>query len=164
MRGLWLSAGDAGTRPVREDWSYLQRAGGSGLLSLSEMAIRCLIVDDSPQFGQLAHELLGEEGIDILGVAADAEEAERLARHLRPDLALVDIDLGGDSGLAVARRLRGNRGTALAAAVILISTHAEDEFAELIEASLADGFLAKSELSAEAIRELLGRSEQALGS
>jgi CheY-like chemotaxis protein len=81
----------------------------------------------------------------------------RLARELRPDLALVDIDLGEDNGLAVARRLRGEGYGGLADAVILISTHAQAEFAELIEASPAVGFLAKAELSAEAIEGLLGR-------
>ena len=53
-----------------------------------------------------------------------ASEAMRLARELRPDLALVDIDLGGESGLDVACRLRADEPGALADAVILISTHA----------------------------------------
>jgi CheY-like chemotaxis protein len=119
------------------------------------MATTCLIVDDSSQFRQAAAELLQEEGINVLGLAAGAEEAVRLARDLRPDLALVDIDLGAESGLAVAHRLRGNGDGQLAGAVILISTHAGEEFAELIDASPAVGFLAKSELSAEAIQALL---------
>ena len=121
------------------------------------MATKCLIVDDSPQFRQAAAELLEEEGIDVLGLAAGADEALRLARDLRPDLALVDIDLGGESGLSVARRLCGNGEGALAGAVILISTHAEEQFAELIETSPAVGFIAKAELSAEAIHALLQR-------
>ena len=121
------------------------------------MAIRCLIVDDSPRFAQTALEVLEEDGIDVLGVAAGGEEAVRLARELRPDLALVDIDLGAENGLDVARRLRADEHGALAGAVILISTHAEEEFAELIAASPAVGFLAKAELSADAIEALLGR-------
>jgi CheY-like chemotaxis protein len=125
------------------------------------MAIRCLIVDDSPHFAQVAVELLEEEGIDVLGIAAGGEEAVRLARDLRPDLALVDIDLGGDNGLTVAGRLCGTEHRGLVEAVILISTHAEEEFAELIAASPAVGFLAKSELSADAIKALLCRSEHA---
>jgi DNA-binding NarL/FixJ family response regulator len=124
------------------------------------MAIRCLIVDDSPQFGQAARELLEEEGIRVLGLAAGGEEAARLARDLRPDLALVDIDLGEESGLAVARRLCAERDGALVGAVILISTHAEEEFSELIAASPAVGFLAKSQLSADAIEMLLSRPQE----
>jgi CheY-like chemotaxis protein len=124
------------------------------------MAIRCLIVDDNQRFAQTASEILKEDGIDVLAVASGSREAVRLARELRPDLALVDIDLGGESGLDVARRLRADDGGALADAVILISTHAHEEFAELIAASPAIGFLAKAELSAEAIEALLGQPGQ----
>jgi CheY-like chemotaxis protein len=124
------------------------------------MAIRCLIVDDNPGFAQTASDILQEDGIDVLGVAADGQEAVRLARELQPDLALVDIDLGGESGLGVASRLRADEPAGLAQAVILISTHAQEEFAELIAASPAVGFIAKAELSADAIEALLTRSGQ----
>lgn len=124
------------------------------------MAIRCLIVDDNPGFARTASEILQEDGIDVLGVAADGQEAVRLARELHPDLALVDIDLGGESGLGVASRLRADEPAGLARAVILISTHAQEEFAELIAASPAVGFIAKAELSADAIEALLTRSGQ----
>jgi CheY-like chemotaxis protein len=124
------------------------------------MAIRCLIVDDNPGFARTASEILQEDGIDVLGVAADGREAVRLARELHPDLVLVDIDLGGESGLGVASRLRADEPAGLDRAVILISTHAQEEFAELIAASPAVGFIAKAELSADAIEALLTRSGQ----
>jgi DNA-binding NarL/FixJ family response regulator len=126
------------------------------------MAIRCLIVDDSPWFAAEAGNLLEEEGIRVVGVATGGDEAVRLARDLRPDLALVDIDLGGESGLDVARRLCGEEGGSVVGAVILVSTHSEDEFTELIAASPAVGFLAKSELSADGIEALLGRYGQSV--
>ncbi len=121
------------------------------------MAIRCLIVDDNQRFAQAAREVLQEDGIDVLAVASGGYEAVRLARELRPDLALVDIDLDGESGLDVASRLRADQPAALADAVILISTHAQEEFAELIAASPAAGFIAKADLSADAIEALLTR-------
>ena len=121
------------------------------------MAIRCLIVDDNPRFAQTAREVLREDGIDVVAVASGSYEALRLARELRPDLALVDIDLGGESGLDVACRLRADEPRVLADAVILISTHAREEFAELIAASPAVGFIAKADLSADAIEALLSR-------
>ncbi len=121
------------------------------------MAIRCLIVDDNPRFAHTAQEVLQEDGIDVVAIASGSHEAVRLARELRPDLALVDIDLGGESGLDVACRLRADEPGALANAVILISTHAQEDFAELIAASPAVGFIAKAELSADAIEALLAR-------
>ena len=121
------------------------------------MAIRCLIVDDNPRFAQTAREVLREDGIDVVAVASGSYDAVRLARELRPDLALVDIDLGGESGLDVACRLRAGEPSVLADAVILISTHAREEFAELIAASPAVGFIAKADLSADAIEALLSR-------
>jgi two-component system, NarL family, nitrate/nitrite response regulator NarL len=119
------------------------------------MAIRCLIVDDSPRFAQAATELLMDEGVDVVGWAASGDEAVGLARELRPDLALVDIELGAESGLEVAGRVCAADDGALVPAVILISTHAREEFAELIALSPALGFLAKSDLSADAITALL---------
>jgi len=120
---------------------------------LDRVPLRCLIVDDSPDFVRAARALLEQQGIDVVGVAASAEEAVQRAEEVRPNVTLVDIDLDGDSGFAVARTLKvkGDAGGQL----IMVSTHAEDEFAELIEASPAIGFVAKSELSAGAIRALL---------
>jgi hypothetical protein len=69
---------------------------------------------------------------------------------------------GGESGLELARRLSGQAGPA---PVILISTHAEQDYVELIAFSPAVGFLPKTALSAGAIRELLaGRGDGASSS
>ena len=119
------------------------------------MSLRCLIVDDNPRFGEEARSLLEHEGVSVVGVAASGDEAVVLAEALRPDLALVDITLGEESGFDVARRLvdapNGER-----PAVIFISAYDEREFSARIEASPALGFIAKATLSAERIRELLG--------
>ena len=115
--------------------------------------MRCLIVDDSPEFLDAARRLLQNEGIDVAGVASRGAEALGLAESLRPDVTLVDIGLGGEDGFEVARQLAERDGHA-AGKVILISTHSREEFAELIEASPAIGFISKSALSAEAIRRL----------
>jgi DNA-binding NarL/FixJ family response regulator len=124
--------------------------------NLERVVLRCLIVDDNPEFLQAARTLLELQGINVIGTAASAGEAVRRAEEDRPDLTLVDIDLDGDSGFAVARALKAEGRTA-GGQLIMISTHAEDEFVELIEASPAIGFVAKSDLSAEAIQALLAR-------
>jgi DNA-binding NarL/FixJ family response regulator len=96
----------------------------------------------------------------VAGVASDSAEALRQARALRPDVILVDIGLGDESGFDLARLLAQDRQDNLGgnAEVILISARAEIDYAELIAESPAAGFLAKSELSARAIDRLLGRS------
>jgi DNA-binding NarL/FixJ family response regulator len=114
--------------------------------------MRCLIVDDSRPFLDAARGLLQRQGINVIGVASTSAEALQRVQELRPDVTLLDIDLGGESGLELAQRLSDQEGPA---PVILISTHAEQDYAELIAASPAIGFLPKTALSADAIRDLL---------
>ncbi len=120
------------------------------------MTLRCLIVDDSPRFLDAARGLLERQGITVVGVASTSAEAIRFAEELRPDVTLLDIDLGGQSGFEIARRLQ-RAATLAPARVILTSTHAEQDYADLIAASPAIGFLPKSALSGSAIRDLLDR-------
>jgi DNA-binding NarL/FixJ family response regulator len=118
------------------------------------MAFRLLIVDDSRAFLEAACVLLEREGVDVVGIASTTAEALSREAQLRPEVALVDITLGEESGFELARRLREND-PAGRLKVIMVSTHAETDFADLIAESPAIGFLPKSELSAEAIRRLL---------
>jgi DNA-binding NarL/FixJ family response regulator len=116
--------------------------------------LRCLIVDDSPRFLDAARGLLEREGVTVVGVASTGAEALRCAGALRPDVTLLDIDLGGESGFGLAIRLHREAGLP-PSRMILISTHAEEDYADLIAASPVAGFLSKSALSAGAIRDLL---------
>jgi CheY-like chemotaxis protein len=127
------------------------------------MTVRCLIVDDSVHFLRAARVLLEREGL-IVDVASTGAEALRRVKELRPHVVLVDIDLGGESGFEVARLLNQHTNTTpsppFETSTILVSTHAEEEFEELITASPAIGFLAKSSLSKRAIDDLLtGRGD-----
>jgi CheY-like chemotaxis protein len=120
------------------------------------VSIQCLLVDDSDAFLEVASALLRREGMTVAGVASNSAEAIRQARALQPDVILVDIGLGDESGLDLALVLAqdaevGNAG------VILISARAESDYGGLIADSPAAGFLVKSELSAQAIVRVLGR-------
>jgi DNA-binding NarL/FixJ family response regulator len=119
------------------------------------MPLRCLIVDDNANFREEMRGLLVEQGLDVVGGAGSAAEATRQIAELRPDVALIDIDLGGESGFELARRLGEDPGRAAVPHLILISTHDEGEYADLIGASSAIGFLAKVDLSAATIRRTL---------
>jgi CheY-like chemotaxis protein len=127
------------------------------------MPIRLLIVDDNAHFLEAARRLLEREGMTVVGVASTALDALRRAEELRPDVTLVDIELGQESGFDLARRLteRLTEGTgSQPPPVILISAYPEQDLADLIEASPALGFLPKSGLSGRAIVELVGRTEK----
>jgi len=118
------------------------------------MTLRCVIVDDSPDVLRAASELLGGQGMAVVGVAATGDEAVSLMEELEPDVMLVNVVLGSESGFDLVRRLVQSVDTA-ARRTILISTHDGADFANLIAGSPAIGFLAKSDLSATAIRRLL---------
>jgi DNA-binding NarL/FixJ family response regulator len=122
------------------------------------MSMRAVIVDDNASFLEASRRTLERQGITVTGVARTITEALQRAEELEPDLILVDIDLGGQSGFELIRRLTDAAGAAVK--VIMISTHREDDFADLVSESPAVGFLSKSELSARAIEELL-RSDSA---
>jgi DNA-binding NarL/FixJ family response regulator len=120
--------------------------------------IRVLIVDDSRSYLDAACALLEREGLEVVGVASTSAAALQQARALEPDVVLVDISLGEESGFELARRLAENDPDDQAA-LVLISTRAEADFEDLIAESPAVGFLAKADLSADALRAILdGRS------
>ena len=121
------------------------------------MTLRSLLVDDSPRFVAAARELLEREGIEVVGIASTIDDALRLTGALRPDLCIVDIDLGDESGFDLARRLAEPGGRQQR--VLLISAYPERDFTDMIADSPALGFLPKPELSAERIRAMLATGE-----
>jgi DNA-binding NarL/FixJ family response regulator len=121
------------------------------------MSQECLIVDDNAAFLQAARGLLERQGMAVIGVANSAAEGLARAAELKPQVILIDIELGADSGFALAREL-AQVAAEPAAHLILISTHPEEDFADLIAESPVRGFIAKSQLSGPAIRRILGDS------
>jgi CheY-like chemotaxis protein len=114
---------------------------------------RALLVDDNVEFLGVARRFLERDGLEVVAVASTGEQAIRLAEQLRPEVVLVDINLGGESGFDVCRQLNDDAG--VESTLILISTHAEEDFADLVAQSPALGFLSKSRLSAAAVCDLL---------
>ena len=117
------------------------------------MPLRCIIIDDYESFLKVAKAKLELQGMAVVGVATSGIEALRQARELSPDVALVDISLGPESGFDVAREISPHVGS-----VIMISSsdrYAEDDYAQLIASNPAVGFLSKATLSAEAISQLV---------
>src|SRR3954451_9099300 len=121
------------------------------------MALRCVIVDDNLGFLHAARLVLEQGGLQVVGVATCRDEALRAGVEVRPDVSLLDIDLGGESGFDVARRLADDRDSG-PGKLILISTHSEEDLVDLIKESPAIGFLGKPSLSATTIKGLLETS------
>jgi DNA-binding NarL/FixJ family response regulator len=115
--------------------------------------LRCVIVDDDEAFVKATHAVLERDGVTVAGTASSCAEAVERAEALRPDVVLIDIRLGQESGFDVASRLAENRH---APALIMISTHAGVDYADLIAESPVAGFLPKVQLSGAAIRRILG--------
>ena len=116
--------------------------------------LRVLIVDDSRHFLDAAREVLQGEGLTVVGCASASAGALQLTHELKPDVVLVDVDLGEESGFDLAERFA----TTAKVRIVMISVYSEAELADLLVASPAAGFIAKSELSATAIRKVLGRA------
>jgi two-component system, NarL family, nitrate/nitrite response regulator NarL len=114
--------------------------------------LRCLIVDDSEEFLASASRLLGAQGMFVVGCATTGDSALRLAGDLRPDVALVDVELGDEDGIVLSHELVAR---APATRVVLISSYNGDDLGESISESPAAGFLPKAELGVAAIAELL---------
>ena len=117
--------------------------------------VRCLIVDDSAGFRDAASAMLRRAGIDVVGLASNSAEALACYEDSHPDVALVDVNLGGEDGFELAEEL-DRASTPNSLAVILVSSYAESDFADMIDASPAVGFLQKLSLTPDAIRDLAG--------
>jgi DNA-binding NarL/FixJ family response regulator len=120
--------------------------------------MRLLIVDDSTHFLAAARDLLEREGMTVVAVASTIAEALRLADELEPDVTLVDVDLGDESGLDLARQLAAVTRRA-PSTVILISASPEQDLVDLLDESPAIGFVSKSDLSGRAIAGLVANEQ-----
>ena len=122
------------------------------------MPLRILLVDDSEKFLRVATAGLSRNGLEVVGTATSSLTALEHVASLRPDAVLVDIGLGDESGFDLVRQIV-DAFPYLSARVVLISTRAEDDYGELVDASPAVGFISKSELSANAVHELISVSD-----
>jgi CheY-like chemotaxis protein len=122
------------------------------------VSLRCLIVDDNSHFRAAVSDLLEREGV-VVRVASSSAEALAMAEQFHPDVTLVDIELGEESGLDLARQLAAAPG-AQHSSVILCSVLSEQDVADLAADSPAVAYLPKSDLSATAIYEILASTDR----
>jgi len=124
-------------------------------MTLPVKPLRCVIIDDSPEFIVAATNTLERTGIKVVGVTMNCRGALRCIEAVKPDITLIDIDLGPECGFDVAEQLYECARAAEQSALIMMSAHDIEDFADMFAASPAVGFIAKNLLSAQAIYALL---------
>jgi len=104
---------------------------------------RILIVDDHPLFREGLRQMIDRNPeLSVCGEAADAEEALKLVPELKPDLALVDISLGGSNGIDLIKTLKGKYDDL---PILVVSMHDESLYAERALRAGAMGYVMKHE-------------------
>lgn len=111
-----------------------------------------LIVDDHEAFRASAAALLEAEGFTVVGEAADGEAAIAQTERLRPEIVLLDIQLPGRDGFAVAERLGAVPDPPR---VVLISSREASAYGPRLPVASARGFITKRELSGRALAALV---------
>jgi DNA-binding NarL/FixJ family response regulator len=111
-----------------------------------------VIVDDHPGFRSSARALLEAAGFEVVGEAADGESALAAVDRLHPRIVLLDVQLPGIDGFAVAERLARAGDPP---AVVLVSTRDVSSYRRRLARSPVRGFISKSELSGNALSALV---------
>lgn len=112
-----------------------------------------LIVDDHPSFREAAAALLEADGFEVVGAAGDGPAAMTAVARLRPQIVLLDVQLPGNDGFAVAEELAALPDRP---AVVLISSRDPAAYAGRIAGAPVLGFIAKRDLSGPAVSALVG--------
>jgi DNA-binding NarL/FixJ family response regulator len=110
------------------------------------------VVDDHPSFRECARACLQEEGFDVVGEAGDGATALEAVRRLRPDILILDVQLPDMSGFEVTAELARD---GQLPDIVLVSSRDAADYGPLIEQSGARGFIAKADLTAQAVTHLL---------
>lgn len=100
---------------------------------------------------RMAHLINKDLGMTVCGETDNIARAVDIIRTERPDIAIVDISLRGSSGLELLKDIRAQ---GLEVAVLVLSMHAEELYAERALRAGAKGYIMKSEASSEVIEAI----------
>ena len=107
--------------------------------------IRVMLVDDHPIVRSgLTVMIDDEDDLRVVGEAGDARAAVHGVLELQPDVVVLDLSLGGESGLTVLKRLRESD---FKGGVLVMSMHEEGLYAERAVRLGANGYIMKQEAS-----------------
>jgi DNA-binding NarL/FixJ family response regulator len=116
---------------------------------MSDSMTRIAVVDDHPLFRERLCQLINNEpDMEVCGEAESAEQALRLVRSARPDLAVVDIALKASSGLELIRSVKA---LSIGVPVLVLSMHEQSVYADRALRAGASGYITKSQEAAEVL-------------
>jgi DNA-binding NarL/FixJ family response regulator len=127
-------------------------ASDGGSPEAARQPVRVVIADDHETYRQgLARAIRRFGRLDLVGEAADGDEALEIVREASPDIALLDVRMPGLDGLEVARRLRELGGVR----VVLLTGSATESLEEAAEAAGVRALLSKDLARDDICRRLL---------
>ncbi len=111
-----------------------------------------LLVDDQAPFREAARAVLERvKGFELVGEAESGEEATEMVDEVHPELVLMDINMGGISGIEAARRITTAHPEVM---VVLLSTYRVEDLPEDVRTSGAAAYVHKEDLSGRVLRRL----------
>jgi DNA-binding NarL/FixJ family response regulator len=117
-----------------------------------DAATRCLIADDQAMVREgFAAVLAAQPGLQVVGQAADGADAVRQARHLEPDVVLMDVRMPVMDGLQATRQILSTAASPARPRVLMLTTFDLDEYVYEALRAGASGFLLKDATAAELI-------------
>ena len=119
--------------------------------------IKVLIVDDHPLFRQAMRQVVASDSrFELAGEAGDGETALRMILEKKPDVAVLDVDVPGLSGLEVARKLQGRK---LPTRIVILTMHKEEEIFNRAMDIGVKGFVLKENAVEDILKALVTVSE-----
>jgi DNA-binding NarL/FixJ family response regulator len=128
-----MGLGGTNGAPPRNGPAHKRSSSPPGIL-------RVVIADDHPFYRQGLARLLSQSGVEVVGQAANGPAAIELVEQTAPDVAVIDLNMPGMSGVEVARRLHERMP---ASRVLVVSVSAQEEDVTQAILAGASGYVLK---------------------